>query len=516
MMECKQYFVKQNNHHEIMLKTLHHLFTKEALMDITLSCEGKTLKAHKLILSASSPLFENLILENPSQHPIFIFQETKYSDLKSIIEFIYKGEICVSCDQLFTFLKTAKALKIRGIDDEDNDTISSQITRKNMTEETFPEIVQSSYKRDYKNNSGDFQNSEHLVKHIESETPLLIKESFSLANSSCSPFPVSSSKNGFTNNSVIKTESEECASDCETVKNFEIDKKEKKFDQADSSMNLVSSKIHEKVSSLKRERLDDSIYTSKATKVSKSLKTPIDSTEIVDSENTVSVKSIINAPHNFASSTILKRFENQSEIKSTLNDEKVVSSIVSNNKYCDDITSNNSKHSLQETNHLISNDYPNNNIKQGNQSDKSKNNSDGFQCDICQKIFAEESSLNIHRRFHTEEKPFSCYICQRKFSWESKLNDHLKIHSEINVYECYICKERFNERGSLNKHMRFHIGEKLFACFLCSKRFSRKIQLNRHIRTHTREEPHLISEEKNSDKDLNSNISKYHGEIVML
>ena len=41
-------------------------------MDVTLSCDGEQIRAHKVILSACSITFKNLLKKNPSQNPVIL------------------------------------------------------------------------------------------------------------------------------------------------------------------------------------------------------------------------------------------------------------------------------------------------------------------------------------------------------------------------------------------------------------------------------------------------------------
>lgn len=98
-----------------MLQVFENLLTTEALVDVTLACDGLSLKAHKMVLSACSPFFQSLFLENPCKHPIVIMKDMRYCDLKAIIDFMYRGEVNVSHDQLSALLKTAETLKVKGL-----------------------------------------------------------------------------------------------------------------------------------------------------------------------------------------------------------------------------------------------------------------------------------------------------------------------------------------------------------------------------------------------------------------
>ena len=54
-------------------------------------------------------------MANPCKHPIVILKDVRFIDLKAIIDFMYKGEVNVSQDQLSALLKTAETLKVKGL-----------------------------------------------------------------------------------------------------------------------------------------------------------------------------------------------------------------------------------------------------------------------------------------------------------------------------------------------------------------------------------------------------------------
>jgi len=112
---AQQFCLKWNNHQANMLSVFDRLLSNRSLVDVTIGCEGKQVKAHKVVLSACSPFFENLFTENPCKHPIVILKDIRYADLKALVEFMYKGEVNVVQEQLPTLLKTAEALKIKGL-----------------------------------------------------------------------------------------------------------------------------------------------------------------------------------------------------------------------------------------------------------------------------------------------------------------------------------------------------------------------------------------------------------------
>lgn len=98
-----------------MLNVFDQLLQNEALVDVTLACDGLSMKAHKVVLSACSPYFQSLFVENPCQHPIVFLKDVRYADLKALVDFMYKGEVNVTQEQLNAVLKTAESLKVKGL-----------------------------------------------------------------------------------------------------------------------------------------------------------------------------------------------------------------------------------------------------------------------------------------------------------------------------------------------------------------------------------------------------------------
>lgn len=98
--------------------------------DVTLACaSGQQIQAHKVILSACSPILQNLLIQNPHQHPLLYLRGIKFSELVNLLDFIYQGEVDIEQEDLPEFLSIAQELKIKGLilDDLEQTEIPSQL-----------------------------------------------------------------------------------------------------------------------------------------------------------------------------------------------------------------------------------------------------------------------------------------------------------------------------------------------------------------------------------------------------
>ncbi|XP_073956965.1 uncharacterized protein isoform X5 [Choristoneura fumiferana] len=111
----QQYSLRWNNHQPNFISMFTTLLNTQTLVDVTLAAEGKHLQAHKIVLSACSTYFQALFVDNPSQHPIVILKDVTFADLRTMVDFMYCGEVNVTEEQLPQVLDTAKHLKIKGL-----------------------------------------------------------------------------------------------------------------------------------------------------------------------------------------------------------------------------------------------------------------------------------------------------------------------------------------------------------------------------------------------------------------
>ena len=100
-------------------------------MDVTLVCENEQINAHKVIISSCSPFFRNILTRNPHKNPLLYLKGVHFADMKSVLDFMYHGEVSVSQENLNNFLSVAEDLQVKGL------------TQKNPNSDKIPEAESS-------------------------------------------------------------------------------------------------------------------------------------------------------------------------------------------------------------------------------------------------------------------------------------------------------------------------------------------------------------------------------------
>ncbi|XP_052565544.1 protein tramtrack, alpha isoform isoform X2 [Culex pipiens pallens] len=120
-MSSQRFCLRWNNHQTNMLSVFDQLLHAETFTDVTLAIEGQYLKAHKMVLSACSPYFQQIFVNHPEKHPIVILKDVPFKDMKCLLDFMYRGEVSVDQDRLAAFLRVAESLRIKGLTEVNDD-----------------------------------------------------------------------------------------------------------------------------------------------------------------------------------------------------------------------------------------------------------------------------------------------------------------------------------------------------------------------------------------------------------
>jgi len=115
IMGTEKFCLRWNDFESNISSTFRELRDDKDFFDVTLACDDEQIQAHKVILSACSPFFRNIFRRNPHQHPLLYLKGVKYTDLQSVLNFMYHGEVNVTQEELNSFLAVAEDLRVKGL-----------------------------------------------------------------------------------------------------------------------------------------------------------------------------------------------------------------------------------------------------------------------------------------------------------------------------------------------------------------------------------------------------------------
>ena len=116
MQSSEKFNLKWNDFKENLYTGIGSLKNSNDFADVTLACEeGHQVEAHKVILGAASPFFQNLLLRNNHTHPLIYMRGMKYDELVAIVDFLYYGEADIYQEHLDSFLALAEELELKGL-----------------------------------------------------------------------------------------------------------------------------------------------------------------------------------------------------------------------------------------------------------------------------------------------------------------------------------------------------------------------------------------------------------------
>merc|ERR1712025_1021662 len=106
-MGAEKFCLRWNDFETNVSSAFRELRDDKDFFDVTLACDNDQIQAHKVILSACSPFFRNILRRNSHQHPLLYLKGVKHRDLLAILNFMYQGEVSVAQEELNIFLSVA-------------------------------------------------------------------------------------------------------------------------------------------------------------------------------------------------------------------------------------------------------------------------------------------------------------------------------------------------------------------------------------------------------------------------
>ena len=150
----EKYDLKWKTFNDHLVEVFRNLGEEGHFADVTLVSDDQIqTKAHKVVLSACSPVLKTLLVNNPHSHPLLYLRGVNQSELKSILKFMYYGETQIFEARINEFVNLAKDLEIKEISKEQN------------IEETQTEHEAENYSKEKNNTSNEYTSEPNSEEH---------------------------------------------------------------------------------------------------------------------------------------------------------------------------------------------------------------------------------------------------------------------------------------------------------------------------------------------------------------
>ncbi len=116
MGSAEKFCLRWNDFEANVSTSLSELRHDQDFFDVTLASEDhRQVRAHKVILAACSPFFRRVLKANPHERPLLYLKGVRHTQMVSVLNFMYHGQVNVAQDDLNDFLAAAEELSVKGL-----------------------------------------------------------------------------------------------------------------------------------------------------------------------------------------------------------------------------------------------------------------------------------------------------------------------------------------------------------------------------------------------------------------
>lgn len=410
---------------------LFDFFTESKYHDVTLvSDEQVPFKAHKFVLSACSPVMKSLLMNNPHPHPIIYLGGLGHLELKSVLQFMYLGEIKFYKGKRSKLLEAAKNLQLKQLEEaivpkKSSHEIRERNFHKFSEQKHYENSEDPSLDNDKKSKFENIKLAGEKLDHNDSSNSSMTKQSFScrrcLSQFNCDTALWQH----------IKSKHEGIMFSCQHCK-YSSDRK-------------ASIKMHQEA---EHQDINYSCHMCGFKAKDRSmLKKHLQNFHDEETENTYYAE-----------------------------ENRLVDNVAILSDECDAV-----EKKVEQDSDSIEKEIVNENLKDAiYESDQGYKKQ--FWCQVCSALFNSNAQLWHHIRSVHEGLVFSCPFCEYKSDRKHSVERHQKsMHKDMEYkYSCYLCAYTSKDKGSLKVHLKDNHPGKPIACDLCKYQSKDIGQLKMH------------------------------------
>ena len=141
-MHPENFSLKWHTYSDHLRDMIKELMMNEDFSDVTLITEDKKqIKANISILSACSPFFKDILMKEKNSITLIYLRGIQYSEMQSIMQFIYLGEATFCKERMVEFLAVAKSLEIKELSNVDTPKNDDPLDEPSPSSPLIPSII---------------------------------------------------------------------------------------------------------------------------------------------------------------------------------------------------------------------------------------------------------------------------------------------------------------------------------------------------------------------------------------
>ena len=142
-MASDKFCLKWNDFQTCASQAFHSFRAEKDFFDVTIISEDQVqFESHKVVLSASSNFFRNILRKNNHNNPLLYLHGIQSTSLKLILDYIYQGEVQIYQEELDQFITNASNLQIMGLQENSNIEDKKEDLEVNESKSHFKSFVE--------------------------------------------------------------------------------------------------------------------------------------------------------------------------------------------------------------------------------------------------------------------------------------------------------------------------------------------------------------------------------------